>query len=47
MNHYLSTLFAFNLNEFPITTTSENAMAKAPTIGFKKPKAAIGIATTL
>ena len=40
---YLSR-FVFNLIEFPITITSENAIAKAPTIGFKKPNAAIGIA---
>jgi hypothetical protein len=39
--------FVFNRIEFPITITSENAIANAPTIGFKKPNAANGIATTL
>lgn len=36
-----------NLNELPITTTSEKAMLNAPSIGLKKPAAASGIATTL
>lgn len=37
----------FNRIEFPITSTSEKAIAKAPTIGFNNPATAIGIATTL
>jgi hypothetical protein len=44
---YLEMLLCFSLNEFPITTTSEKAMANAPTIGFKKPRAAMGMATIL
>jgi hypothetical protein len=46
MNYYL-TFLIFNRKELPITITSENAMAKAPTIGFKKPSAAIGMAIIL
>jgi len=33
--------------EFPITITSEKAIAKAATMGLKNPNAAIGIASTL
>jgi hypothetical protein len=33
--------------EFPITITSENAINKAPHIGFNSPLTAIGIATKL
>ncbi len=33
--------------EFPITTTSESAMVNAAMVGFKKPQAAKGIASTL
>ncbi len=43
---YLSFL-VFNRIEFPITITSEKAIANAPNIGFKNPNAAIGMATTL
>ena len=39
--------FVFNLIEFPITITSENAIAIAAIMGFRKPIAAIGIAITL
>jgi hypothetical protein len=38
INFAIRTFLIFNLNELPITITSENAMAKAPTIGFKKTK---------
>jgi hypothetical protein len=49
MNHELLTinLFNFNLSEFPITITSENAIVNAPIIGFRKPKAARGMAMIL
>ena len=39
--------FVFNLIEFPITITSENAIAIAAIMGLRKPIAAIGIAITL
>jgi hypothetical protein len=38
---------SFNLIEFPITTTSENAIENAAIIGLKNPIAATGIAITL
>ena len=37
----------FSRIEFPMTTTSEKAINKAPHIGLRKPAAAIGIAITL
>jgi hypothetical protein len=37
----------FNRIELPITIISENAIVSAPTIGLRKPNAAMGIATTL
>ena len=39
--------FVLSLIEFPMTITSEKAIANAAIIGFKKPIAAIGIAITL
>ena len=39
--------FVFSRIELPTTITSEKAIAKAATIGFKKPNAATGIANTL
>ena len=39
--------FVRKRTEFPITTTSENAMKSAPHIGLRNPIAAIGMATIL
>src|ERR1051325_4024519 len=40
-------LFVLSRMEFPITITSEKAMASAPIMGLRKPHAAMGMATTL